>query len=133
MNNILTIRGEKREAREEVEEGYWYHVWEPWHGSFRRDFTLPSSVQADAIHADFDAGILTVRMPNAPQGEKLRHRDRQGEEVGRGEKKKQWEANEGRSDVGARLGPSPYVRVSAHPGLGSTRRATRSNREGPPL
>ena len=66
-NNILTIRGEKREAHEEVEEGHRYHVWERRYGSFRRAFTLPSSVQADAIHADFDAGILTVRMPKAPE------------------------------------------------------------------
>ena len=66
-NNILTIRGEKREAREEGDEGHRYHVWERRYGSFRRAFTLPSSVQADAIHAEFDAGVLTVRMPKAPE------------------------------------------------------------------
>ncbi len=66
-NNILTIRGEKREAREEEDEGHRYHVWERRYGSFQRAFTLPSSVQADAIQAEFDAGILTVRMPKAPE------------------------------------------------------------------
>ena len=66
-NNILTIRGEKREAREEGDEGHRYHVWERRYGSFQRAFTLPSSIQADAIHAEFDAGVLTVRMPKAPE------------------------------------------------------------------
>lgn len=66
-NNILTIRGEKREVREEGYEEHRYHVWERHYGSFQRAFTLPSSVQANAIHAEFDAGILTVRMPKAPE------------------------------------------------------------------
>jgi HSP20 family protein len=66
-NNILTIRGEKREAHEEGAEEQRYHVWERRYGNFQRAFTLPSSVQADAIHAEFDAGILTVRMPKAPE------------------------------------------------------------------
>ena len=66
-NNILTIRGEKREAREEGDEGYRYHVWERRVGRFHRAFTLPSTVQSDAIQAEFEAGILTVRLPKAPE------------------------------------------------------------------
>ena len=66
-NNILTIRGEKREAREEGDEGYRYHVWERRYGRFHRSFTLPSTVQADAIQAEFEAGILTVRLPKATE------------------------------------------------------------------
>lgn len=65
--NILTIRGEKREEREEADEGRRYHVRERGHGSFRRAFTLPWSVEADAIRADFEAGVLTVRLPKAPE------------------------------------------------------------------
>ncbi len=65
--NILTIRGEKREAREEADEGHRYHVRERLHGSFHRAFTLPWSVDADAIRADFDGGVLTVRLPKAPE------------------------------------------------------------------
>ena len=66
-NNILTIHGEKREEREEGGEGHKYHVWERRYGSFHRAFTLPRSVQAEAIQADFDGGILTVRLPKAPE------------------------------------------------------------------
>jgi HSP20 family protein len=66
-NNILTIRGEKREAREEGAEGHKYHVSERRYGSFQRAFKLPKSVQADAVQADFESGILTVRLPKAPE------------------------------------------------------------------
>ena len=70
-NNILTIRGEKREAYtaggEEGDEEHNYHVSERRYGSFHRSFTLPTSVQPDAIEAEFDSGILTVRLPKAPE------------------------------------------------------------------
>jgi HSP20 family protein len=65
-NNILTVRGEKREEREEGDEKRRYHVSERRYGSFQRAFTLPRSVQADEIRAEFDNGVLTVRMPKAP-------------------------------------------------------------------
>jgi HSP20 family protein len=64
QNNILTIRGEKREERDEDHK---FHVRERRHGSFQRAFTLPQSVQADAIDADYSGGVLTVRMPKAPE------------------------------------------------------------------
>ena len=66
-NNILTIRGEKREEREEGDEGSRYHVSERRYGSFQRRFTLPRSIEADAIRAEFDSGVLTVRLPKAPE------------------------------------------------------------------
>ena len=64
-NNILMIRGEKREEREEGDDKRNSHVWERRYGSFQRAFTLPKSVTLDEIKADFDNGILTVRMPKA--------------------------------------------------------------------
>ena len=74
-NNILTIRGEKREAYraggeagdEAGDEEHNCHVSERRYGSFHRTFTLPRSVQPDAIAAEFDSGILTVRLPKAPE------------------------------------------------------------------
>ena len=66
-NNILTIRGEKREEREEADDERSYHVWERRYGSFQRAFTLPKSVAVDEVKADFDNGILTVRMPKAAE------------------------------------------------------------------
>ncbi|MCH7661290.1 MAG: Hsp20/alpha crystallin family protein [Euryarchaeota archaeon] len=66
-NNILTIRGEKREEREEGDDKRRFHVWERRYGSFQRAFTLPKSVAVDGVRADFDNGILTVRMPKATE------------------------------------------------------------------
>ena len=68
-NNILTVRGEKREERKEKCS---YHVWERSYGSFERRLTVPQSVQVDSIQAEFDNGILTVRMPKAPNAKSRR-------------------------------------------------------------
>jgi HSP20 family protein len=66
-NNVLTISGEKRESREEGEPGGRYHLVERGFGSFRRSFTLPRTVRADGITADFENGLLTVRLPKAEE------------------------------------------------------------------
>lgn len=65
-NNLLTIRGEKAEERQEG-DGSKYHVRERRQGSFRRSFTLPRTVRADQISADHRDGVLTIRMPKAPE------------------------------------------------------------------
>ncbi|MCY4399185.1 MAG: Hsp20/alpha crystallin family protein [Gemmatimonadetes bacterium] len=64
-NNVLTISGEKRDTREEGESGGKFHLVERTFGSFRRSFTLPRTVRADGITAEFDNGLLTVRLPKA--------------------------------------------------------------------
>ena len=66
-NNILTIRGEKREEREEGDEESRYHLWERRYGSFQRSFTVPRTVKPDDINAAFEDGILTVHMPKVPE------------------------------------------------------------------
>jgi HSP20 family protein len=62
--NTLTLKGEKKSEREEEKEkdGRW-HLIERSYGSFVRSFTLPASVDAAKIKANFDKGVLTVRMP----------------------------------------------------------------------
>jgi len=65
-NNVLTIRGEKKEERKE--EGEERYVYERRYGSFSRSFTLPRSVDPDRISARYDRGVLTVTMPKAPEG-----------------------------------------------------------------
>jgi HSP20 family protein len=66
-NSVLTIRGEKRQTREEGSEEERYHVWERRYGSFQRSFTLPRTVNAEAIDAEFAHGVLTIHMPKAPE------------------------------------------------------------------
>ena len=65
-NNVLSLRGEKREEREEKDDRR-YHVWERSYGSFERQFTLPRTVKTDEIGAQFKDGILHVQMPKAPE------------------------------------------------------------------
>ena len=66
-NNVLTISGEKVEQRTEGDEERRYHVWERRYGSFKRAFTLPRTVASDDITASFHNGVLTVRLPKAPE------------------------------------------------------------------
>jgi HSP20 family protein len=69
-NNVLTVRGEKREERREEERRY--HLWERGHGSFQLAFTLPHTVRADDISAEFEDGLLRVRMPKVPEARSRR-------------------------------------------------------------
>lgn len=66
-NNVLTISGEKLESRQEGEDNGKYHLVERSFGSFRRSFTLPRTVRGEGITADFDNGLLTVRLPKAEE------------------------------------------------------------------
>ena len=66
-NNVLTISGEKRESREEGEAGGKFHLVERSFGSFRRSFTLPRTIRAEGITAEFDNGLLNVRLPKADE------------------------------------------------------------------
>lgn len=87
-NNVLTIRGEKREARGEGEGGK-YHLAERRYGTFARSFVLPRDVDPDRIAASFDQGVLTVRIPKSEKAQRRRIQvggggQEQGVEVGNG-------------------------------------------------
>jgi len=60
-NNLLTIRGEKRQTAEEKTDHA--HRYERYYGVFERSFTVPSTVDAEHIKATYDLGVLTVRLP----------------------------------------------------------------------
>ena len=60
-NDMLTIKGEKKEEREEKDKDYF--LSERRYGSFTRSFALPKHVDAEKIEASFSKGILTVKMP----------------------------------------------------------------------
>ncbi|HXV24161.1 MAG TPA: Hsp20/alpha crystallin family protein [Alphaproteobacteria bacterium] len=62
---LLTIKGEKREAREEKEKGY--YLSERRFGTFQRSFQLPSQADADRIEAKFDNGVLTLTLPKSAE------------------------------------------------------------------
>jgi len=60
-DNTLKISGERSSEHEESEQG-WYRI-ERSFGSFSRSLTLPEGVDADAVNAEFDRGVLEVRIP----------------------------------------------------------------------
>jgi HSP20 family protein len=60
-NNTLSIHGERKFEQEVKEENY-LRV-ERSYGSFTRSFTLPSTVNTEAIKAEYKNGVLRVEMP----------------------------------------------------------------------
>jgi HSP20 family protein len=62
-NNILTIRGEKRQQLDENNERI--HRFERTYGVFERTFALPNTVDPDKIEARYENGVLLVRIPKA--------------------------------------------------------------------
>ena len=60
-DNILTIRGEKKAEKEQKEKNY--RLIERSYGSFERSLELPEGINADAIKASIDKGVLKVVVP----------------------------------------------------------------------
>lgn len=65
QDNILTIRGEKKQENESKSSNY--HRVERSYGSFQRSFTLPTSVKHDKIEASYKDGVLTIALPKAEE------------------------------------------------------------------
>ncbi len=61
--NTLTISGEKKLKEEKKEKGYYYS--ESSFGSFRREMSLPSDVDAEKVTASCKDGILSITLPKA--------------------------------------------------------------------
>ena len=68
VNGGLTIKGEKREEKEEKKKDYYLH--ERHFGSFERSFAVPEGVVMDKIEASFKKGVLTVTLPKKPGAQK---------------------------------------------------------------
>jgi HSP20 family protein len=64
-DNVLTVSGQRKAEHEERKEGY-YRV-ERSSGSFSRALTLPEGVDPEKVTANFDRGVLEVRIPKPEQ------------------------------------------------------------------
>ena len=60
-DGTLTVSGERKAEHETKNEGY-YRV-ERAFGSFSRSLTLPKGIDAEAVTANFDRGVLEIRVP----------------------------------------------------------------------
>jgi HSP20 family protein len=59
-NNILTVHGERKLEKEEKEENY--RRIERQYGSFTRTFNLPTTVDTESVSANYDKGVLKVKL-----------------------------------------------------------------------
>jgi HSP20 family protein len=59
-NNTLTVHGERQIEKEEKEENF--RRVERQYGTFTRSFTLPSSVDASQVRADYAQGVLNIKL-----------------------------------------------------------------------
>jgi HSP20 family protein len=60
-NFVLTIKGEKK-LSSEVKEEQFHHV-ERRYGTFSRSFSLPTTVDAGKVSAEYRHGVLTIKLP----------------------------------------------------------------------
>jgi HSP20 family protein len=59
-NNTLTVHGERKFEKEEKEENY--RRVERQYGSFSRTFTLPNTVDTESVSADYEKGVLKIKL-----------------------------------------------------------------------
>jgi HSP20 family protein len=59
-NNTLTVQGERKLEMDEKEENY--RRVERQYGSFTRSFTLPQTVDSEKVSAQYDKGVLKIKL-----------------------------------------------------------------------
>ena len=67
-DNVLTIRGEKQQEKEE-KKGNFYHV-ERSYGSFHRDIPLHAEIEEDKVSAKYKKGVLKINLPKTPEAQR---------------------------------------------------------------
>jgi HSP20 family protein len=65
QGGVLTISGQRKPAHDPRGEGY-YRLERPF-GGFSRSLTLPEGIDPGAVAAQFDRGVLEVRIPKPEQ------------------------------------------------------------------
>jgi HSP20 family protein len=59
--DTLTIRGEKKEEKEDKNKNYYYS--ERSYGTFMRTIPLPQQIETNKVSASFKKGVLTITLP----------------------------------------------------------------------
>ena len=60
-NQALTLKGERKFEKNQNSRGY--HRIERSYGTFVRSFSVPASVDAEKVVAEYKSGVLTVKLP----------------------------------------------------------------------
>ncbi|MBN1406766.1 MAG: Hsp20/alpha crystallin family protein [Calditrichaceae bacterium] len=64
-NNYLTISGEKKVEKDRKDKNF--HHMERSFGKFSRTLGIPAGVMLDKIEAEYDQGILNIKIPKAEE------------------------------------------------------------------
>ena len=67
-DDVLTLRGEKKQEREEKEENY--YRMERSYGAFHRDIPLPCEVETSNVEAVFKKGVLKIYLSKKPEAQR---------------------------------------------------------------
>lgn len=67
QDGVLTVRGEKKEEKEEKKKNY--HCSERFSGSFYRAVTLPPGADAEKVSATSANGVVTIAIPKKPEAQ----------------------------------------------------------------
>jgi len=65
--DVLHLKAEKREEKEETDEDTRYYHSERRYGRYSRSVVLPCHVDADKASATFEDGVLELRLPKAEE------------------------------------------------------------------
>lgn len=60
-NGTLTLKGDRKFEQENTGKGF--HRIERGYGTFVRAFSLPDTVDAEKVKADYKSGVLTITVP----------------------------------------------------------------------
>jgi HSP20 family protein len=69
-NGLLTVRGEKKEEKEDKQKNY--HRIERFTGSFQRTIALPSSADPEKVTATSTHGVVTITIPKKAEAQPKR-------------------------------------------------------------
>jgi HSP20 family protein len=85
-DGVLTVSGERKSESEEKGEGY--HRMERSFGRFSRSLTLPQGTEPGKVDANFENGVLEVRVPKPAESKPTRVQIGKGTVEGSGSEKK---------------------------------------------
>ena len=118
-NGVLTIRGDKQMERKEDDKQGRFHVLERAYGTFVRSFQLPQGLDESKIEADYDNGMLEIRLPKAalPQPRRIQIGNRSN--VSQQQTKGSGQGTPRTSSGGTQNAPPASRAASSPPGAGS--------------
>jgi len=70
VDNVLTVKGERKEEKEEEDKDKKVSRKERMYGSFLRKFVLPEEVDQKGVKASFKDGVLNIAVPKVPKPQK---------------------------------------------------------------